>query len=163
VSIGNADIQKTIQAAWIAGGLEAKFADLGGESPALNFDEGSPEHEQPYCVWNLAAPDTETRMSGSSSAAIKQEIRNCVLRFDVHTKPVDGDARGASQIAAYLIEEIMKVFGGHPTVVATADLTMDNGCMLDIGYMRDYCVKTGNNNYQWPLEYQVTVDVPVTA
>ena len=160
MSIGSADIQKAIVAAWSAASLDDLFTDLGGDTPTLNYDEASPGHEQPYCVWNLAAPDTEVRMSGTSSTS-KQEIRNAALKFDIHTKPVTGDARGASQIAAYLVAEIMKVFGGHPTENPTAGTDLDNGGILDYSYMRDYCIRTGNNNYQWTLEYEVLVDVPV--
>jgi len=160
MSVGTADIQKAINAAWTASTLNSKFTDLGGGTPVLNFNEATPEQEQPYAVWSFDSPTVETRTTGGS-ATLNREIRNGALRFDVHTKPVSGDSRGASQIAAYLIEEIMKVFGGHPTENPSAEFSLDNGELLIVQFTRDYCIQTGNNNYQWTLEYQMLVDVPV--
>jgi len=161
MSIGSADIQKVIKAAWDTASLDDKFTDLGGSTPVLNYGEATPEQDQPYCVWDYASPDVETRMTGGS-ATLNREIRNGSLKFDVHAKPIDGESRGSSEIAAYLIEEIMKVFGGHPETNPTAEYALAAGNFLNMQYTRDYCVRSGdNNNYQWTLEYQVTVDVPV--
>jgi len=160
MSVGSADIQKAVVAAWDASSLDAKFTDLGGGSPVLNFNEATPEQDQPYAVWSFGSSMVETRTTGGS-ATLNREIRNGSLRFDVHSRPVPEDSRGAAQIAAYLIEEIMKVFGGHPTENPSACISLDNGELLTVQFTRDYCIQTGNNNYQWTLEYQVLVDVPV--
>ncbi len=159
MSVGSADIQKAVVAAWAAADLDSKFTDLSGGTPVLNYGEAAPELIQPYVVWDFSSPDVETRMTGGS-ATLNREIRSGSLKFNVHTKQVDGDSRKSAEIAAYLIEEIMKVFGGHPTD-SPADLSLDVGDLLNMQYARDYCVQTDHNNYQWVLEYMVTVDVPV--
>ncbi len=159
MSVGSADIQKAIVAAWAAADLDSKFTDLSGGTPVLNYGEANPEIVQPYVVWDLTSMVVEVRMTGGSST-LNREIRTGSLKFNVHTKPVGGDSRTAAQIAADLIEEIMKVFGGHPTD-SPADLSLDVGDLLNMQYVRDYCVQTDHNNYQWILEYMVTVDVPV--
>ncbi len=160
MSVGTADIHKAISAVWNASTLNSAFTDLGGGTPVLNFNEAKPKQSQPYTVWSFDNPTVETRTTGGS-ATLNREIRNGSLRFDVHSKPVSDDSRGAKQIAGHLIEEIMKVFGGHPTENPSAAFSLDNGELLIVQYTRDYCIRTGNNNYQWTLEYQVLVDVPV--
>ena len=65
-------------------------------------------------------------------------------------------------VAATLSEEIMKVFGGHPTVRPTA-LTLSNGNHLLTTYQNDFGLFEGEDEYSWTVNYLVKVDVPVQA
>ena len=74
----------------------------------------------------------------------------------------EDDARTAKEIAAYLAEEIMKVFGGHPTVVPTGMVALDYGNHLITQYVSDDGVRTGDEEYSWLVSYLFRLDVYVT-
>jgi hypothetical protein len=166
MAVGCADIWKALNAAWDASDLGAKFKALWAD-PAdakqivLHDQEASSGQNYPYCVVDVLSPKTTTRMSGGSDRL--REIREAQVTLNVHVEEVTGDSRSAKQIAAYLAEELMKVFGGHPTVVATASLTLDNGAALLIEYQTDYGVRIDDDEFNWVISYKIVVDVPVMA
>ena len=82
------------------------------------------------------------------------------MNFRIHAREIASDVRTAKGIASDLAEEIMKVFGGHPTV-APIGLTLDNGHCLQSQYQNDYSVREGEDNFQWIVSYIFRVDVPV--
>jgi hypothetical protein len=98
-------------------------------------------------------------MSGGENSL--REIRDSSITFKVYVEEVSSDSRSAKQIAAYLAEEIMKVFGGHPTVTATHGMTLDNGNMLITEYQTDYGVKTDDDEFCWVVAYTFRTDIPV--
>ncbi len=164
--INSADVCKAINSAWDASGLNAVFKslwDVANEDdfPVLHDQEASPEQPFPYCVMDEFSARTTSRMSGSLD--VKQEIRDVLVRFNIHAQEVDGDARTAKRIAADLVEEVMKVFGGHPTVSPTASMTLDNGAHLITQYQSDFCVREDEDKYLWGINYLLRLDVPVAV
>lgn len=159
---------KAIVAAWDAGGLDAKFKALwpdptSAEFVVLHDQEASPKQPLPYCVLNQLTGRTICRMSGGANKV--REVRDHQFSFNVQATEVAGDSRSSKQVAAYLAEEIMKVFGGHPTDAASA-LTLDNGNALLSEYQTDYGVRIDefdDNRFTWVVSYVVRVDVPVMA
>ena len=159
MSVNTADLHRAINTAWDASGLDALFAALGGSTPVLNDQEATPGQSFPYCVLEQTAGTTTDRMSGPASSLL--EVRDLTVVFRVHAGLVSGDDRTPKEIAAYLAEEITKVFGGHPTVAPTASPTLDNGGRLLTQYQTDFGVKTGDDEHMWTIEYIFRLDVPV--
>jgi len=155
---------KAFAAAWAAGSLNATFKALWSnpastQYPVLHDQEATPGQPWPYVVMDQLTPRTVERMSGG--AGFKRETRDVTMRLNVHAATVSGDDRSAKEIAADLIAEVMSVFGGHPTTAPTATLTLDNGNHLITQYQNDYGVRTGDDEYQWIIDYLFRLDVPV--
>lgn len=165
--IGSADLHKAINTVWDASGLEALFTaywESGvGEFLALNDQEASPSQPFPFCVFMLDPSMKMNRMSGLEGCSDEiREIRDVPLRFTVHSRKMDNQSDSEKVIGATLLEEVIKVFGGHPTTKPTA-LTLDNGNHLITTYQNDYGVRTGEDEYAWVVNYLLKVDVPVQA
>jgi len=164
VSVGSADLRKAINTVWDAQNLDDVFTALWGalvtasEWVVLEDQEAQTKHPFPYCVFEQGTGNTRSRMSGEGNQL--QEIRDVPFLFRVHARSVDGDPRTASEIAAFLIEEIMKVFGGHPTV-SPQTLTLDNGNFLIAQYQNDFVIRTGDDEYEGLLSYIFRLDVPM--
>ena len=160
MSVGTADLQKAVVTAWNASSLNALFIALGGQAPILQDQEAIPTQPYPYCVLNQPDLDTEAKMSSPVSSS--RHIRNVIQSFSIYAKEVTGDSRTPKEIASYLAEEVMKVFGGHPTET-TPDLTLDNGNHLITQYQNDVAIRLGDDQYQWNIDYIFKLDVPVMA
>ena len=113
----------------------------------------------PYCVMDQPSSDTTDRMTGAA-AAEKREVRDVTFAFRVFARQVDGDVRSAKAIAAYLSEEMTKVFGGHPTAAPTGAFTLDSGGVLLIRFDNDYGVRVGDTEHLWVTNYLARLDVP---
>ena len=167
MSIASADLLKAINTAWDASTLDATFKALWAASVTdsewvvLEDQEAMAEHPFPYVVFEQTEGTTTDRMSGGASAI--REIRDVPVSFRVHAREISGDSRTAKEIAAYLAEEIMKVFGGHPSTAVTGTMTLTNGNHLITQYQTDYGVRTSDSEYQWTLNYLFRLDVPVAC
>ena len=160
--VGSADIWKALNAAWDASTLDNLFhavKSLTADHVVLHDQDASPDQEYPYCVVDQVSTRTISRMSGGENSL--REIRDSSITFKVYVEEVSSDSRSAKQIAAYLAEEIMKVFGGHPTITATHGMTLDNGNMLITEYQTDYGVKTDDDEFCWVIAYTFRTDIPV--
>lgn len=167
MSVASADILKAINTAWDASTLDATFQALwdsgvtASQYEVLNDQEAPPAQPFPYVVMNQTSQNTTGRMSGGASAL--REIRDLSVTFNVHARAVSGDSRTAKEIAAAMAEEVLKVFGGHPTASPTGTLKLDNGNHLITQYQSDFGVRTGDDEYQWVINYVMRVDVPVAV
>ena len=169
MSVASASVHKAVNTVWDASTLNASFLALRDASvvdadfPVLNDQEATPAQPFPYCVYEQSSSSTTDRMSGAGSTI--REIRDVSWNFHIHAREVDGDARTAKEIAADLAEEVMKVFGGHPTVAAT-DLSpsLDNSGFLISEYQTDFGVRSGEDDeYRWDVQYILKVDVPLAV
>lgn len=166
MSVLSADIHRAVNSLWNSSGLDDLFTALwpsditDSEFQVLNDGEAGPAQPMPYCVFEQGAGSTTARMS--SRGSVIREIRDIPWEFRVHARAVSGDSRTAKEIAAYLIEEITKVYGGHPTDNPTA-LTLDNGNFLIAQYQNDYGIRTGDDEHEWIVGYLFRVDVPVAV
>ena len=162
--INSADLAKAINAVWDASTLDATFQALwpagvtASDFPVLHEVLAGGEQPWPFCVFEIPASNTTQRMT-KGNLDIWEE-REAMVVFRVHTKAVSGDVRSPKQIAAYLIEELAKVFGGHPTQVPT-DLALDHGNHLHTRLENDFGVAEKDDWYVWTLSYMFMLDVPV--
>ena len=165
MSIASADLHSAVNTLWDnSASLNNGFVALWpssvttSEHEALHDTEASAGQPFPYCVYEQGPGETITRMS--KTATIGREIRDVPWIFRVHAKTVSGDSRTAKQIAAHLAGLIIKFFGGDP-VDDPDDLVIANGGFLISQYQNDYGVRTGEDEYQWVIEYLFRLDVPV--
>lgn len=166
MSVASADLYKYIQSVWDASGLDAVFENLREnattEFTVFNDQEAAPSQPFPYCVMDEISVAITDRMSGGDN--LQSHIRDADVRFNLHTRLVTGDDRTAKEIGAFLAEEVMKIFGGHPTIGPSSLLTttsLDNGNMLIVQYLRDFGIRTGKDEYQWVVNYNFRLDIPV--
>jgi len=164
MTIASADLAQALNLVWDASTLDATFQALWGASvvvaefPVLHDSLAGGEQPFPYCIIEMLAGTTAVRMSKGVSDL--WEVRDVPVNFRVHATDVEGDARSAKEIAADMVEEIMKVFGGHPTVAPTA-LVLDNGNHLVTVYQNDFSVREAEDHFQWMVSYLAKIDVPV--
>jgi len=166
---GNADLEKAIVTAWNASSLNTLFKQFWDSSRdstqfrVLCGERASPKQPWPYCVMDYPEGATfiVARMRGAGNSKM-QEIRDVRFRFSIHAKQTtyDGTLWPAKKLANHLANELMKVYGGHPTD-SPATLTLDNGEVLTVMYDNDYGFVEGNNEYERIIEYVYRLDVPV--
>lgn len=159
MSILTASLQKGLVAAWNASTLNSKFTALGGSTPVLFDTEGEPGRGYPYCILREASPSIVGRMSSNADSG-KRLVIEISQTLDVFAGIVTGDSRTAKQIAAYLAEEVMKVFGGHPSVARSAVISLDYGNHLNTQYTGDFGIPLSADEHQWRIDYNFLVDVP---
>lgn len=164
MSVGAADIAQAVVALWdTAVGLDGQFtqhwasSDVGNY-PVLHDMEAGPQQPFPYCIFMLPALEVTTRMSGIETE--RREVREAPLEFHVQAKATDDD--DAKTVAAGLVDAIMARFGGHPEDTP-GTMTLAHGSVLIAQYTTDFGVRTGDDEYQWNINYILHVDVPVAA
>ena len=163
MTVASADVYTAINTAWDTRDLEDVFKALWDSSlvdsySALNDGEAAPKQPMPYCVLEADATTTTDRMSGPVGSL--REVRNVPIRFNIHAIAVEGDDRSPKELAGDLAEEIMKVFGGHPTTTPES-LSLSNGNHLWTEFVSDYGVLDDENEYHWIINYLVKVDLAV--
>jgi len=160
---GSADLHKAIAALWISSGLNALFLAKWAEADrsiyvTFNDAEAAPGTPFPYVVFEANPPSTQIRMSGSGSQ--KFHVDDQTWMISVYAVPES--TKSAKVVAGELGEEIMKVFGGHPTVEPSADtMELDNGSVLLVQYQYDHFERQADNVYKWSAEYKIKTDKPV--
>lgn len=163
MSVGSASICKAIAALWQNSGLHTQFTAYWATSdktdfPSLNDAEAEGAHPFPYCVFELDENVPTMRMAGGTTTT-KRVVREVGLMFHVHAKPVD--PHSAKEIAATLAEEIVKVFGGHPTVKNQIDgYSLDDGAILLSELVSDSSLRENIENWEWLLRYKIQTDSP---
>lgn len=166
MSVGNADIAQAINAVWDASTLDSLFMALWSDPTETEFsvlhDVGPIEKAGgaqpfPFCVFEMSPPLIRSTSVGDTNHV--RRIMDVPINFRVHVRDIESDSRTAKEIAAYLAEEIMKVFGGHPTQAPTA-LTLINGNHLLTLYQNDYSVPESDEHCQWIVSYLIRADVP---
>jgi hypothetical protein len=164
VSIAAADLHAALQSAWSASGLDAQFTALWTDDysladfPVLHDQEAAPGQPFPYCIIEIDKSKTTTRMSRPEGG--KWEIRDVPVTFTIFADNVEDDARSPKQIASDLAEEVMKVFGGHPTMAPTQTIELTNGGHLITQYDNDYPTRDEQDRWAWSITYNFRVDVP---
>jgi hypothetical protein len=165
MTVGMADLHKAITSAWDASTLEVTFNALWSAASteffALNDQDAPGNQPFPYVVMDQTNSNTIDRMSSCDNRI--REVRDVEVRFNIFAREIDGDSRSSKAIAAYLAEEIMKVFGGHPTTNPTGTITLDNGNHLITTYQNGFGIKVDEDICQWVLVYIFRLDVPVAV
>ena len=164
-----ADLHRAVSTIWNDSSLNNEFKSYWDEAKrdtftVLHDGQAGPSQPFPYCVFSQSPGQTETKMSGKTSA--RREIRRLVLDFTVHARRYSySPAKSAKMIASELIEEMMKVFGGHPTVLPRNLPALTNGYILQVTYVNDQAIRVDgqDDEYTWKLQYTFQLDVPVAA
>lgn len=162
--IASAAVHKAIVTVWNASSLNWAFmqnwpiSDQSRNS-VLHENEAAPGQPFPFCVYEIKQPTVRTRMT-SDVAQGRREIHDYPLMFNIHSSVLSGSGKSAKEIASELAEAVIQQFGGHPSSPAF-DIASDVGNILQLQYQSDHCVRTGDEEYQWTIEYIVTLDTPV--
>lgn len=168
---GIADLQAGIASLWSDSGLDDTFrsmwmdadipADLEGDAssyPTLHDIEALPATPVfPYCVLECAVGTDKIRMTGD--APNKKKVQDIQVTFNVHTKDRGVGLPSAKMDCANLLEQVMMVFGGHPTE-KPQQIELSYGGVLLVQYLNDHIVRTELYHYQGILKYQMRLDVP---
>lgn len=163
-----ADLSAAIVSAWRASTLDDLFKAYWSTVRPTDFvtlhdQQAGPAQPFPYCIFLQEQGRTTGRMTGHSNAVkARFETRDVPLEFRIHARSITGSLRSAKSIAQELCEEVMKIYGGHPTV-EPVDLQLTNGHVLQTTYEADWGIREGDHNHVWHLKYQIKVDVPVAV
>lgn len=161
--IGSLDIHRALVELWDAQNLDVHFktywtTDQKSRFFPLQDEEAAAGCPFPYCVFRTDLQSTESRSGSSDGTSTLREYRRIPLSFTIHEK--DRGLVPAKNGAATLAEEIMKVFGGHPTV-SPGDLSLTHGGVLLCQYVSDYGNRTSESEHQWNVDYTLLSDIPV--
>jgi len=161
---GAADVHKAVASLWEDEGLDTKFKSYWSVADqtrftSLNDGQAPPNQPFPYCVFESTSPDIVTRMSADGSN--KRYVNDNPWTFFVYAKQTD--VLTAKEFAIALANEILKVFGGHPTQAPASLPELDNGSIVIIQYRSDYGERQADDIHLWTVEYNIRTDVPVTV
>ena len=167
MAIGSADVAKAMLATWNSSGLNAIFQAYWSvaeraEFPVIHDEEAGPAQPWPYCVFRTEEPETTGKMSaGPAIPTGRYETRESPWEFRIHGRTIPG--KTGKTMASELMEEVCKVFGGHPTVAPTGSPTLDNGNILLVIYKTDFSMRDSETEYTWHIKYVVQTDIPQAA
>lgn len=166
MTVGLAGFHKAVATLWDGSGLDAAFQTYwpsGASSKFVVLNETEAEAAQPfpYCIFETDEKSVKTRMSSNTSENKQFQIHEVPTTFKVYANAKSGSS--AKQIATDLVEEILKVFGGHPTTESPAadGISMDHGCILQFKYQTEQSVRQGTEEHMCSVRYLVDLDVPV--
>jgi len=160
------DLHMAIVSVWNSQNLDSHFTSYwdSGEtdlSLVLHDQMATPGQPMPYCLMDIGIPFTVNRMSCGADTI--SEVRDFPIKFSVHARYKPSvSSKSPKDIASDIVEEILKVFGGHPTVKPQA-LTLASGEHLITTYENDYGMRTGEDEHAWLINYRARVDIPVQA
>lgn len=180
MAVGAADIRRSLITLWNENDLDSGFKEWWLDSEKEDFtvfftDVASPHQPSPYCVLHFKEAVKSVLMTSNPNF---REVREVQVGFRAYSDnipirdtPVEdgllGDIIGSESAGSVLssqIEEIMKVFGGHPTVSPQIPV-LSNGNTLQLQYLNDFFRKTkaseSDKSGVWELNYEVMVDVPM--
>lgn len=166
MSTGVADIHVAINALWEGSGLESlcksywtgETDKIASDFQALQDGDQTPLPPFPFCTYDLTKPRTVARMTHGASE--KREVRDAVLTFHVWAKQTA--TKSAMGMATLIVEEITKVFGGHPTV-ACQPIVLVNGDCLQTTCQGDQYERVEGQRCHGVLDYKLLLDVPVAV
>jgi hypothetical protein len=159
--IGLRDIHRSIIAVWDSHDIGDFYRDRWASSDRtryLTITEGEADAKQPwpFCVFDAGSFPVDARSSGSAAYQIR-EYGSIPVVFNVHAKNTTTETGKA--IAADLAEEIVKRYGGHPTV-RPSRLKLTHGGVIHMQLQSSKGVRTGDTEYQWVVEYSLKTDIP---
>ena len=161
--IGSAAIEKAIVALWSSSGLDTLLKSYWVAADRSKFlsliaDMGEGDHPFPYCIIEIAKPFQSAQSSDGNESL--RTLWNVPLTLRVHTKKITTGA-AARAVAAILMDEIAKVYGGHPAVKnQIAGTQLDYGHILGSQFLGDFAIREDLENVAWQLQYNLQTDVP---
>lgn len=164
MSVLNADFNEALVIAWNASTLNAIFKSHWSsanqsEFVVLHDKEAAPAQPFPYTIFEIGTPTTVNRMS-SGDKEHRRETRLIPVTFKVYSREIPSSGKSAKVLAKDLMEEVIKIFGGHPDTPPTS-LTLTHGKVLQSTYKDDFSARLDDQIFQWDVNYEFLVDVPV--
>lgn len=159
------DLHQGIVTLWDDNGLNDLFkaywsSSVTNEFPVLHDQEASAAQPFPYCVFVQNEGSTLCRMTNRGNDG-RFENRNIPFEFHIHTRSPSG-TKSAKQVAMELADEVMKIFGGHPTEKPKIP-DLQYGNVIQSQYQSDNGMRDGAHEWMWIIRYVFLVDVPVAA
>lgn len=160
-------LEALIQSTWTLTDLDSIFRDYHqdvddpSEFPVLNDTDASPGHPMPYCVFEAEPNPTVIMRTTASNVKMKRYIQDDLCRFVVHARSTS--ELSAKELSSLLVDEIKKIFGGHPEIPPMVFPPLGIGNLLLVQYQSDWGVRTGENQYSWVVRYLFRTDNPVTT
>lgn len=161
MSVGIAELHNAIYSIWSTSDADAAVRTAWGGTtgyPTLHDGEATPGQPFPYVIFEIGSLSVTSRMSGRE-ACKKQQIQDVPVTFRIHAE--QSVAKSAKENAITIAEEVLKVFGGHPTTPPTAINDMTYGAHLITQRLNEYGLRTGDTTYLWTIEYGFRLDLPV--
>ena len=161
--IGSAAIEKAIVALWSSSGLDTLLKSYWTVADRDKFltliaDMGEGDHPFPYCILQLEKP-TQSSQSSDGNETLRT-LWDVPLTLRVHTKKIV-NGPSARAVAATLMDEIAKVYGGHQTVKSQlVGIQLDHGHILGSQFLGDFAIREDLENVAWQLQYNLQTDVP---
>jgi hypothetical protein len=146
MSVGLAELHRALIAVW-------------NLPYALRSGTAMPGDSFPYVVFQQSASNIAVRMSGSGvDAGAVRRVHDVPWEFRCYAT---GSALlSPKEQAASVAEEVVKIYGGHPTV-APREVAMTSGDYLISQMMSEFDVKVGEDEHMWAVVYNFKVDLPV--
>ena len=152
------DLHAAIAALWLSSGLDEKFRqhwtnENSAEHLTLNDAQAGPNTPWPYCVYSIMPNSVVNRMSGDGPTD-KHEHRMHFCRFTIHARQTT--AKSAKEMAAMMAEEVVRVFGGHPS---SSPQSMEG--VIQSTLSTDQGMRTETTSYSWLLDYEFLMESSV--
>ena len=160
------ELHAAIMSAWNGSGLNARFkgywpaADTA-EFPVMHDTEATPAQPFPFCVFEVQEGRSLSRMSSSGVAAGRMEQWEIPWELTIQARSFSNrTTKSAKQIASELADEVLMVFGGHATVIAS-ELSITTGAVIQTQLQNNFGIREGSQEHSWHIKYKTLLDVPV--
>lgn len=157
---GSWTIDETIVRHWRESELDVAFrsywvAPIDYSSNPLNHQEARPEPPGPYCVYSINEPVTLHRDSGTTSST-DNEVLSYTCRFEIHAK--NSTIASGKMIAKQLAKQVAAKFDPANSLC----IDDDDDAYLQTIRGPDFCLREGDEEWMWILEYEFWVDAQYT-
>lgn len=155
------DVAQAVPALWASSELDQHFTQYWTANEISDFlvlgdEEAAPTQPWPYCVFESIASTALSRSSASTPQKNRQELDEDTLRFHVFAK--DRDTKSGKLICSQLVDEILKVFGGHPDVIPET-IPLENGAVVNQQYKQTILRKEDEEVWKATVIYSVTYEL----
>jgi len=138
-------------------------APVPGDFAVLNDGDAAPSQPFPYCVFNEESDMIVGKMSGRDNDSVGRfETRDIRFSFRIFTRQLVGINKSSKTLASELAIEVIKIYGGHPTVLP-ATLSLTHGSVLQVTLENDWHARVDERNSLWFLSYLFRLDSPVSS
>ena len=157
----NFDVARAVAVLWGTSGLDSHFTRYWTTAEIADYlvlmdEEAAPTQAWPYCVYESVASTTLRRSSASKPQKNRQEVNEDTLRFHVFAKDVD--EKSAKALCSDLVDEILKVFGGHPDEYQRG-LPLQNGSVINQEYNQTILVREDEEIWKATVIYTISYEL----
>lgn len=155
------DVAQAVTALWTSSGLDQWFTQYWTDDQiedylVLGDEEAAPTQPWPYCVFESLASVTLQRSSAAVFHRNRQELNEDTLRFHVFAKDIA--SKSGKLMCSELVEQILKVFGGHPDEIHR-DIPMQNAGVVNQQYKQTILLKEAEEIWKATVIYSVSYEL----